>query len=78
VSKWRNQKVEQFSQQDYEKFWKQYLREQVKYICKICNKPIQKRNMVSHMERNHDEKYEQHNQDVENRLGDTKQKGGES
>jgi len=57
---WRNKKVENFNQQEYQEFWEQHLSTEVRYFCDICNKPIQKRNLISHMEKNHDQKYRQH------------------
>ncbi len=71
MTEWRNKKVEQFSPEDYDKFWeKQYLMKEVTYVCQICGDEIKKRNMIQHMESNHDEKYERHNKDVEKRIGE--------
>jgi len=66
LTDWKSKKVERFSSQEYKEFWKQYLSEQIRYFCNICNKPIERRHMVSHMEKNHDQKYEQHNRNLDN------------
>lgn len=61
---WKNKKVEQFTLEEYEEFWSQYVEKQVRYFCEICHQPIRKSDMLDHMEKNHEKKYDQHNATV--------------
>lgn len=60
-----DKKVEDFSPEDFEAFWKPHIRKQIKYICEICSKPIERDRFVDHMERNHSRYYEKHDKSVE-------------
>jgi len=57
--------VEQWSPREYDDFWANYVRE-IKIIeCKICGDELRGRDISGHMERKHDEKYEEHNEKLE-------------
>jgi hypothetical protein len=56
-----DKKVEDFTQEEYEEFWNQYVEEQVQCYCEICHQPIRRSGILDHMEKNHDKKYQQHN-----------------
>jgi len=60
-----NKKVENWTTEEYEEFWNQYVEEQFRYYCEICHRLIDGHNVSDHMESKHSDYYEKHNQKVE-------------
>jgi len=62
---YEDMRVEMWSQEEYEDFWSNYVKEIKILKCKICGKELRERDISGHMERKHAEKYEEHNQNLE-------------
>lgn len=73
---YENKKVEQWTSEEYEEFWSNFVEERVKYICQICHRPIEGRDISGHMESKHDEYYQKHNNKVKRKRAEAGRKGG--
>ena len=73
---YENKKVEQWTDEEYEEFWQQFVEERIQYVCQICHRPIESRDISGHMEAQHDEYYEKHNKKIKRKKQDWGRKGG--
>jgi len=73
---YENKKVEQWTPEEHDEFWSNFVEEITKFRCQICHQSIDGRDVSGHMERKHDDYYDKHNKRVKKKRAEAGRKGG--
>jgi len=63
--KYKNKPVEEWGPEEYGEFWSQFIEITKTLRCKLCGKKIYGEQIQSHMEKNHFDKYKQHDNSLD-------------